>query len=176
MLDTLHVVSTECPHATYVAHHMPQHCCMPCSDAHLPVSLHKPIRTAAVAQISATSGALNSVQPLALSIQCNFWHSQFSATSGTLNSVQLPALPTSSLHMAPNSQRHLYILLQSCFSTPTRPLRGRTGPPTHEVCKQVSQTLLQRTPFRVHAQNTYSMESTSTPSLQFDCCAKINQM
>ena len=92
MLDTLHVVSTECPHATYVAHHMPQHCCMPCSDAHLPVSLHKPIRTAAVAQISATSGALNSVQPLALSIQCNFWHSQFSATSGTLNSVQLLAL------------------------------------------------------------------------------------
>jgi len=112
MLDTLHVVSTECPHATYVAHHMPQHCCMPCSDAHLPVSLHKPIRTAAVAQISATSGALNSVQLLALSIQCNFWHSQFSATSGTLNSVQLPALPTSSLE-APHGPKQSTTLVHS---------------------------------------------------------------
>jgi len=128
-----------------------------------------------------------SVQLLALSIQCNFWHSQFSATSGTLNSVQLLALSIQCnflhsqpavlrLHMAPNSQRHLYILLQSCFSTPTRPLRGRTGPPTHEVCKQVSQTPLQRTPFRVNAQNTHSMESTSTPSLQLDCYANTNQM
>ncbi len=44
---------------------------MPCNDAHLPVSLHQPIRTAAVAQVS--------------------------ANSATLNSVQLPALPTGSL-------------------------------------------------------------------------------
>ncbi len=139
---------------------MPHHCCMPCSDAHLPVSLHQPIRNVAVAQISATSGTLNSVQLLALSIQCNFWHSQ-------------PAVLR--LYMAPKSQRHLYILLQSCFSTPTRPLHGRTGPLTHEVRKQVSQTLLQCTPFRSHAQITSNIQPTSNASLQFDCCAYTNR-
>jgi len=102
-----------------------------------------------------------SVRILPLSIQCNFLHSQ-------------PAVLR--LYIAPKSQRHFYILLQSCFSTPTRPLHGRTRPPTHEVCKQVSQTPLQRTPFRVNAQNTHSMESTSTPSLQLDCYANTNQM